>query len=158
MVKTNDRADINRLIDEICMELGDHISVLSDLASRVTADRAAIVKAWRSKSQRPDPWLEKALDVWLLSLARTSAAVPLLIYVKGIADWAAGTALTSVTYLEVINEFSEMRRALLPFIVSRYQAGPELELVLAGLDSVDRAFRTLVAAEYLDAAGSRKFA
>jgi hypothetical protein len=81
--------------------------------------------------------------------------VPLLSFVKGIADWAAGTALSGVTYLDVIDEFSELRRALLPFIVSHYQAGPELELVFAGLDAVDRAFRTLVAAEYLDAAGGR---
>ena len=133
-------------------ELREHTRVLSEFAARVLSERDALIDSWSSLDpSRPREWYVETARVLLDGLARSSSPT-LDPYLEQVAEWSRTLVAAGLDYPSAIQEFTRFRCATLSFMLKAYPAGPELQLLFGGLDTLDRAVRSVIASVYIEMA------
>lgn len=154
----------HRLIAQLAPSLSDHTRLLSELTASVKGEQGALAEAWvHALTQTPTESLAphkvdaaqslllEGTKIFLDAFAAQSdmASEKLL---RGWVNWNKELEQRGFNFVDRILLLNTFRRALLPILVKKFEAGPELELAFAALDASERAMLALTAASEIESA------
>lgn len=157
----------NRLIAQLAPSLSDHARVLADLADSLKGEQGALVEAWdhalaqtQTESLSPDKVDAARPLLWdgtkilpdAFAAQNDSARENSL---RGWVNWNKELEQRGFNFVDRILLLSAFHRVLLPKLVTRFEAGPELQLAFAALDASDSLLLALAAASEIETAQKR---
>ncbi len=143
----------NELIAESAAELREHARVLAEFATRLMPEREQLIDAWSSMDvSHPRAWYEETARVLFDGLVTANEASAPEVYLNGVAEWSRVLAASGANYASAVGEFTHLRCGALQLMLKVYQAGPELQLLFSGLDALERATRSVIAAAFIESA------
>lgn len=151
----NPSTSLERIISAAIPRLADSARPLSETAKHVQSARQELVSSWRgaqiAQSPRADAsplasgeFIEQAVDIWLIPLDATD--LNLQACLERAAAWSAELYEGGFDLADQTALWTQMRRALMPFLVRWHPVGPELDQTLAAFDVLERAVLGVVAA------------
>ena len=135
---------VTRFIQDQLALLADHTRVLQDLSTNVLASRADFVAQWKLLLEQDafatnvPPTHDAVEEATRVFVNELSAQTDLAPYLQGVATWSQEFHANGSDYVDATRWLASFRRALLPFLLSHYTAGAELELVFRALDVHER--------------------
>lgn len=136
--------------------LDAHARVLKELGASVSAARAEFIAQWKAVLELDPVSRHIRLTPEMLEHATRSLVdgldteSDLAAYLRGVVAWSAELFASGATFRDLTRLLATFRRALLPSLLRRYVAGPELELVFAALDAHERAVSGAISAAEIE--------
>ncbi len=151
MIQTDSPLTV-QLVRELAPELKEHAGVLADYARALAPHREQLLDAWMALDENHTltrDWYELAYVMLVEALESTAGSFDS--FLNGVIALTSQAQGVGLEFPQAVHTFTRLRRAALPFILEKYQAGPELELLFQSLNTLERAVRSLVGAVYVQA-------
>jgi signal transduction histidine kinase len=145
---------VQQFIQDNAPLLADHIALLRRTSAVVTTARDDFLSQWKALLMQahthPEVVRWRSAEelnraVTIVAGGMTAWNGSLSEYLQGLAAWSAELYTNGLDYADQFVLWTTYRRALLPFLLREFAAGPELRLAFHALDAQERAVMGLCA-------------